>query len=408
MAGQETGRVRLAGATVREHHGARETSRTAKHSRYGLSLVWPNGRELFLAAETDKDKQEWLAYLEKKVEEAEAEAETEVVGAAQQLLLSMAKQGWLWKKAVSKTGSSCVEEVGGASGGSAAVANLFHRLDRDGSGTLSAAELRQLGRELGRELSKKELHGLLEELGVIDGIGERQVALLDFEQWWNRKAKATFGPSVVGRALTGGLPGALAGKVPLGRGPWSRRWFRVVGEQLRYYKDAEAAVVDDATGTLPLSKFAVRDSLPTGEDGKEERPHGLSLVGIDNEFVMAAENMKDRLEWLDQLQTHIEKIWLQGKTELPGNLRTRGQLYVTPAAWAESSRDFTRTFTQSDSLQLMGPLQAQAGRQEPIYSRVQAGGNVNEEVTAAAAADFEAIMVDALDDHGRCASVRTW
>merc|ERR1719261_925446 len=66
------------------------------------------------------------------------------------------------------------------------VRDLFDKTDKDNSGTLEAAEVRQLALELGQNLTEGELNEAMDQMD--NGVGangvDGQVGFDEFANWW--------------------------------------------------------------------------------------------------------------------------------------------------------------------------------------------------------------------------------
>jgi hypothetical protein len=81
---------------------------------------------------------------------------------------------------------------------SSTLERMFYELDRDGSGRLSAKEVRELEKGLGLSLSEAEAQ---EAMAEMDPSGDGEVDLLEFTTWWRHHA---------GQAGGKGMGGAVA------------------------------------------------------------------------------------------------------------------------------------------------------------------------------------------------------
>ena len=135
---------------------------------------------------------------------------------------------------------------------------------------------------------------------------------------------------------------------------------------------------------------------------------------------LCSEDDANRNLWLMRLRRATDAIWAAGETTgLPGQLKCCGEFESTPAEWLEASRDFTRTFVSGSSDMLLigansdsraaspSSMDSEGGlslsgegagppQLTPIACTINAGGNVNEEVNAAATAEFEGVIASAV------------
>lgn len=61
------------------------------------------------------------------------------------------------------------------------------------------------------------------------------------------------------------------------------------------------------------------------------------LVGQDQQRLgFAADGEVQKLMWLASLQDEVDRLWVHGKTTVPGNLKTRAFMDVEPTALQEA------------------------------------------------------------------------
>lgn len=176
-----------------------------------------------------------------------------------------ARQGWLWKHHVSTGGGSRPVQTS-----TEAAVELFRKIDTDLSGSLSTNEVRQLGVELGRELSKKELLTVMAEMGTTEANGAQVVHLQPFINWLERGNSSVLGGAAKGMvgvasfapklALNGARSGAKVAMsaVPIGgSGSWSKWWCKIDGECVHCHRNAEAATTGRPAsgGVHKISEF---------------------------------------------------------------------------------------------------------------------------------------------------------
>ena len=278
------------------------------------------------------------------------------------------------------------------------------------------------------------------------------VSFEEFSAWWdaNKDKKSGIGSVVAkGAKLKGVAPSQSHHR-------WSRRWFVIEGFELVYYKvcrscpapdgteqccysgtcdtaeclpnrslpnllryaceqDAESAVRrQKERGRVALASFTVLPMIPEEDQadksggkggkagGKAHSQFSFMLTDGEKNFKVAALTEAERYSWVTQLMQVTDQIWSAGATAgLPGQLSCLGTTDVQLAEWKEASRDFTRAFVAtgngSGDMLLMGTRQLTSGRggragMEAMVCKTKSGGNVNEEVTSLAAAEFEEIV----------------
>jgi len=162
VAAKEKGAVELSDATIQDNLGAKEGSSS---QAYGFCVTPASGADFLLAAADDREKQEWVEYLEG----------VSAAGSGADGMLDSAEtpcaQGFLYKKGGFKGKDEEEEEEAVSAAAAEEVRHLFEAYDEDGDGTLSPAEIKKLSRELGKELSKSELEEAVREIDA-DGDGE--------------------------------------------------------------------------------------------------------------------------------------------------------------------------------------------------------------------------------------------
>jgi hypothetical protein len=183
-------------------------------------------------------------------------------------------------------------------------------------------------------------------------------------------------------------------------------------------QDAESAVRrQKERGRIPIASFIVLPMIPEddpGEKGGKGKSNGKSqshfsfmLTDGQKKFKVAALTEAERYSWVSQLMLVTDQIWAAGLTAgLPGQLACKGTTDVQLAEWKEASRDFTRAFVAtghgSGDMLLMGTRQLQGSHSrasmEAMVCQTKSGGNVNEEVTSLAAAEFEGIIIAATSE----------
>ena len=132
----EKERVEIFQATIRDNLGVKEGSSSQK---FGFTLILSGGREFHLACENDREKQEWITYLEAVRSSAVGN------GPRMESASPGLAQGWLLKKGGSKASATGGDEALEDDAGE--VRDLFAAFDQDGDGSLSAKELKMLARE---------------------------------------------------------------------------------------------------------------------------------------------------------------------------------------------------------------------------------------------------------------------
>ena len=192
---------------------------------------------------------------------------------------------------------------------------------------------------------------------------------------------------------------------------------------LNVEQDAESAVLrQKERGRVPLASFTVLPMIPEDDPvekggkgkaiGKAQSHFTFMLTDGQKQFKVAALTEAERYGWVSQLMLVTEKIWAAGLTAgLPGRLACTGSTEVQLAEWKEASRDFTRAFVAtghgSGDMLLMGTRQLESGDErrtrasmEAMVCQTKSGGNVNEEVTSLAAAEFEGVILAATSEAG--------
>lgn len=166
MGGTEKGRVELFRAHIRDNLGIHEASSS---QNYGFSVISASGKEFYLGATSDHDKQEWLTYLESVIAATTAPRASPTAAGS---TTKMQAQGWLLKKGGSKAHTDAL--ANGTSGDGVEdnqeLREMFDYYDDDKDGELCPAEVKRLARELGKVMSKHELEALFAELDE-DGDG---------------------------------------------------------------------------------------------------------------------------------------------------------------------------------------------------------------------------------------------
>lgn len=335
LKGVEKGRLDLRDYQVRGDLGNKEGFSSKEH---GFSLVSPE-REVFFGALSDRDKQEWLAYLlsvqqqvtgvNRKTMHADARSpglapfpiqiDLQLGGTPDDLArrgsslsprggsptsaTRKEKIGWLYKRGGMSTHVSNPDEL----------RLLFLKISGSSTGRLDRDQVGHMASEAGMPLTDPELDHAMVAIATFEGDGgdSSTVSFPAFYAWWEREHSTASTPRT-GHKL--GLKGAKAKAKSIkeahshGRSNWKKRWFMVRGSCLVYYKSAENAahmMGGAEKGRVELFQAQIRDNLGLHEATSSQN-YGFSVLSASGkEFYLGAASDHDKQEWITYLETVI-------------------------------------------------------------------------------------------------------
>lgn len=336
LKGVEKGRLDLREYQVRGDLGNKEGFSSKEH---GFSLVSPE-REVFFGALSDRDKQEWLAYLvsvqqqvtganrktmhakarspalapfpvkldlqlgESHDDSAQRSSSLSPRGASPTSATRKEKIGWLYKRGGMSIHVSDPDEL----------RLLFLHICGSSTGRLDRDQVGRMASEAGMPLTDLELDNAMVAIATFaeSGSDSSTVSFLAFQAWWEREHSSVSTPRT-GHKL--GLKGAKAKAKSIkdahshGRSNWKKRWFMVRGSCLVYYKSAEnaAQMMGGAEkGRVELFQAQIRDNLGLHEATSSQN-YGFSVVSASGkEFYLGATSDHDKQEWITYLESVID------------------------------------------------------------------------------------------------------
>lgn len=333
LKGVEKGRVDLRDYQVRGDLGNKEGFSSKEH---GFSLVSPD-REIFFGALSDRDKQEWLAYLlgvqqqvtganrktmhanartpalapfpiklDLDLGETSSPASISPRAVSPSLVSRREKVGWLYKKGGMSSQVSDPDEL----------RRLFLRIAGSSTARLDRGQVGRVVSDAGMPLTDLELDQAMVAIASFEeSHGSPTISFHAFAAWWEREQTGASAPRATGLGLMG-LKGAKAKAKSIkeahshGRSNWKKRWFMVRGSCLVYYKSAENALsahmmAGAEKGRVELYQAQIRDNLGVHEASSSQN-YGFSVVSASGkEFYLGAVSDHDKQEWITYLEAVI-------------------------------------------------------------------------------------------------------